>query len=262
MRKLFQVILRFAHVIVFVILGIAAFNLVAVYHNYHKFTLSKVNTVISASFYQQLDYVHDYFHLAEANKQLREENVDLRNKMENCLVKSDSCKAGYSYISAEVIENSVKLTNNFFMLNRGSKQGIEKEMTVITSKGIAGIVQETTENFSLALSVLNSNFRLSGKVKKNGAMGSLMWDGKYYDKILLKDVPAHYDIADGDTVISYSPDFPEGTLVGFIKDFSKNNDDGFYTITLKLATDFNKLHNVYVVNNLLKQEQMLLKNKR
>jgi rod shape-determining protein MreC len=262
MRKLFQVILRFAHVIVFIVLEIVAFNWITAYHNYHKFALSKANTAVSASFYQQLDYVNNYFHLAEVNKQLLEENSDLRNKMKKCVSKSDSFKVEYSYISAEVIENSVKLTNNFFILNKGSKQAIETGMAVITSKGIAGIVQETTENFSLVLSVLNSDFRLSGKVKKNNAMGSVIWNGRYYDEVLLKDVPAHYDIAAGDTIISYSPDFPEGTLIGFIKNFSKNNDDGFYTIILKLASDFNRLHNVYVVNNLFKQEQVVLKSKQ
>jgi rod shape-determining protein MreC len=250
--------LRFAHVIVFVVLEIVAFNWIVEHHNYHKYTISNATTVISASFYKKLDNINNYFHLKEVNAQLLEENLVLRNKMQNCIAKNDSSVKEYSYISAEVIKNSIKLSNNFFLLNKGRKHGIKEGMTVISSNGIAGVVQEVTENFASVLSVLNSNFRLSGKVKKNNAMGSVMWEGTSYAEVTLKDVPAHYSIAAGDTVISYSPDFPEGTLVGFIKSFSTNNDDGFYSIVLNLATDFNKLHQVYVVNNLLKDEQMLL----
>ena len=50
-------------------------------------------------------------------------------------------------------------------------------------------------------------------------------------------------------------DFPEGIAVGYIEDFTSVQGSGFYNIRIRLATDFNNLNHVYVVDNHFKAEQ-------
>ena len=55
--------------------------------------------------------------------------------------------------------------------------GIQPEMAVIGSEGIVGIVKSVSDNYSSVLSVLNRDFTVSAKIKKNGYFGPLRWNG-------------------------------------------------------------------------------------
>ena len=70
-------------------------------------------------------------------------------------------------------------------------------------------------------------------------------------------------ISKGDAIVTskYSAIFPEGISIGNIVDFKINPGDNFYTISVKLSTDFSNLSYVYVVNNLMKGEQRILEEK-
>jgi rod shape-determining protein MreC len=105
------------------------------------------------------------------------------------------------------------------------------------------------------MSVLNSDFRLSARIKSNGYFGSLSWDGRDYRQAVLNDIPQHVSVNIGDTVetTGYSTIFPEGIFVGTITDYEKPGSD-FYTIYVQLVTDFKKLQFVDVVSNKRKQE--------
>ena len=133
-------------------------------------------------------------------------------------------------------------------------------MAVISSNGIVGIVKDVSGNFSSVLSVLHKDARISAMIKKNGYFGSLVWDGSDFKTGTLSDIPVHAKISEGDTIVTsrYSAIFPDGILIGTIVGFKINPGDNFYTIYVKFSTDFSNLSYVYVVNNLMKDEQSLL----
>jgi len=66
-----------------------------------------------------------------------------------------------------------------------------------------------------------------------------------------------YPIAEGDTIITsgLANDFPEGIPVGYVVSTETLSGSGFYKIKIRLATDFNKLDHVYVIDNKFKNEQ-------
>ncbi len=207
-----------------------------------------------------------YFNLKNVNDSLQAENARLRSQLLNAFYQnnftvtkiSDSTyKQQYQYISASVVNNSVTKRNNYITLDKGSEHGIEKGMGVICSNGIVGTVQFVSTQYCVVLSFLNSQSNLSVKLKKNNAFGALVWEGDDPQEARLKDVNKHVPIAVNDEVItsSYSTIYPEGIPVGNISAHYLDEGENFHNIHVKLNTDFGTLKSVYVIRNLLKNQQ-------
>jgi rod shape-determining protein MreC len=105
--------------------------------------------------------------------------------------------------------------------------------------------------------VLNREFFPSAKIERNGYFGPVGWTGKRYDEVILKEIPIQVEVREGDTIVTsgYSSIFPEGIMIGTVKDF-EIVEGIYYSIRVKLSTDFKKLSNVLVVKNLTQKERL------
>lgn len=211
----------------------------------------------------------DYFNLKTINKQLADENAILYSLSKNSFIKTiqqnfiyedTNYRLQYRYIDAKVINNTVTKRNNYIMLNKGYKQGVAKDMAVVSPEGIVGTVKEVSENFATVLSVLHSESKVSAKIKRLGYIGTLSWAGSDYRTGLLKDIPFHIQVKPGDTIITsgYSYTFPEGVMIGRVKSVNSNPGENFFTINISFSADYNKLGYVFIINNLMQKEQMNL----
>ena len=247
--------------------GIAGFMLLQ--NNYiQRIAFVKATNVVSGSIYERINNWRDYLYLREQNQQLVNENIKLRSMLPESFYTADSSRTfyldtikqrKYAYLPAKVINNTVNKQNNFITLNRGKEDGINMDMAVIGSDGIVGIVYWVTEHFATVLPVINRNFRVSVKFKKNDYFGSLSWNGRSYRHATLNEIPLHVPVSMGDTILvsGYSDSFPEGIPVGVV-DNIEQKDGSFYTIDVLLATDFRKINFVTVVEDLTKEEQQEL----
>ena len=134
-----------------------------------------------------------------------------------------------------------------------------KDMAVIGEEGIVGIVLESSPNFATVLPIINPDFRLSAKIRKNNFSGILLWDGSSSRQAVLNEIPYHVDVQVGDTIITsgFSAIFPEGLHVGTVSEFTLQ-EGNFYNIRIDLGTDFSTLFHVNVINNFLQEEQLKL----
>ena len=141
------------------------------------------------------------------------------------------------------------------MIDKGRVDGIEKEMGLISSKGVAGIIIELTNHYSTAMSVLNKNTRISARLKKNGQMVNVVWNGKDYRKGIVEDIPTHITPLPGDTVITsgYSFVFPENIMIGTIGE-TIHAGGTLNRAELIFSTDFNNLGFVYACKNIASEE--------
>ncbi len=212
----------------------------------------------------------DYLNLRKENKQLIVENNKLYNRLaryktlrsENQNNSEDSLYMGqYTYIPAKVINNSTNKQYNYITLNKGSRQGIKEEMAVVSADGVVGVVKKVSDNFSSVISVLNRQFYINAKIKKNGYFGPLSWNGKNYKQVILSQIPHHVKVEIGDTIVTsgYSAIYPEGIMIGVVSNFEMKGGN-FYEITVDLSTDFKNLSQVQVINNFKKEEQTTLEN--
>ncbi len=113
------------------------------------------------------------------------------------------------------------------------------------------------------MSLLHKDNKISSKLKKDGSFGPLFWEGDDFRYATLTDIPTHVKILKGDTVVTsaYSTIFPEGIMIGTVESYERKPAEYFYTVKVKLSTDFKKLNYVYVISNIMKNEQEQLESR-
>jgi rod shape-determining protein MreC len=270
MRNLLNFLAKYNNLIIFLILEGIAFYLLSTGNNYHNTRLVKGTRGLTNALEKKVNSARSYFHLREISQVLVRENVSLRNTIESLSRNKDQLffsvtdsvlHQQYTYSGAEIVNNSVNRQKNFFTLNKGRMQGLSVDMAVASDQGVAGVIVGSSDNYSVVMSLLNIDFRLSVKLKTSGYFGSLSWDGRDYGHAVLSEIPQHVTFGIGDTVqtTGFSAIFPEGLMVGTVSNFEKSGGD-FYKIYIALTTDFKKLHFVNVIGNLKKKEQLELEN--
>jgi rod shape-determining protein MreC len=221
---------------------------------------------VSASIYEVESSAKEYLLLKDENERLAKMNSFLLNRIKlgygaiplKVYKKSDTLyRKEYEFMNGKAINSSVNKRNNYLTLNIGSLQGVKKDMGVITSDGIIGIIKDVSDNFSSAMSILHKDVRVNCQLKKDGTYGPLIWDGLDYQFSNLTDIPTHAKIKKGDTVVtsSLSGIFPEGIIVGFVESFEQRANESFYTIKVKLSADFKKVNHVSVIKYDYKAER-------
>jgi rod shape-determining protein MreC len=213
---------------------------------------------------KQADVVQ-FFSLADANSALVEENTRLKQDLLGLQVMPDSMplavdsalEATFKLKGARVVANSLRFSQNYLTLNKGSKDGIKPGMGVFNSQGAVGRVKSVSENYAVAFSMLNTSLLISAKIKSTEVFGSVQWDGGNASEVQLLYVPRHVKASKGDAVVTsgFNAVFPEGILIGQISRVEVNKKDPNYlALTVKLSTDFTKLTYVYLVENTQFQE--------
>ena len=233
---------------------------------YQGSSLFNSANAVSASVYQTSANAKEYLLLREENERLAEQNNYLLNKLKlgyaaiplKVYKKNDTLyKQVYEFINGKAINSTVNKRNNYLTLNIGKQQGVENDMAVINSNGIIGVVKDVSTNFSSVMSILHKDTRVNCQLKKDGSNGTLMWDGVDYEYCQLTGIPTHARIKKGDTITtsSLSGIFPEGLLVGFAVSHERKQYESFYTVKVKLSSDFKKINHISVIKNNYKIEK-------
>jgi rod shape-determining protein MreC len=254
------------------LLEIIAFVFIFQHHSYHKSKFVNSSNVITGSVYSSINSVNEFFHLKSENQKLNEENARLKNLLQkqnststltNYEVINDiEHGQKYEYTTAKIINNNFTKQNNYLTLNKGKNQGLKSDLGVINSKGVIGVIKSTSNNFSSVLSILNNYSRVNIRLKNSNHFGTMSWNGDDYNVVQITDIPRQAILKVGDTIITggKSAIFPEGILIGFVKDFVFENNQ-YKLINISLFNDMSSLGQVQVVKNLYREEQLTLENK-
>ena len=273
MEALFAFIKRYNYVFVFLLLEIFSIVFITQNSNYQGSKIVQAGNAVAGRCYGTMSLIRDYFGLRKENERLAAENAELRARLESSyisynlreFVHEDTVyKQRYSYTEARVVKNSWNQTNNYIMINKGRLQGVHLDQAVISPQGIVGVVVNTTDNFATVMPVLHSNSRNSVRINRINTNGSLLWRGGDFRFATLVDIPTTHTLKTNDTIVTsgMANDFPEGVMVGFVDKVMTERGSGFYTIKVRLATEFNKLDHVYIIDNRFKAEQDSLKKKK
>ncbi|MDP4291770.1 MAG: rod shape-determining protein MreC [Bacteroidota bacterium] len=269
MRNLFNFFWRHSNFILFLLLEFFALLLVVNNNGYQKSVSYAWVSEKTGMIQSEYNSLWEYLNLKQTNKELAAENARYRSLLKSSYLVTDTLvhfrkdslyHQQYKTLSAQVISNSTNSLTNYMQLNKGKLQGISNDMAVVSPSGVVGIVVNTSPNFSWVMSLINKETRISARIKKNGQIGTIAWEGGSYRYASLKDIPTYVRISKGDTIITsgYSHVFPEGQLIGVVNDFTIKGGEHFYTINVRLGVDFNSLSHVYVIKNLLREEQLKL----
>lgn len=270
MRGFLSFILKHHFTLIFFLLQSISLVFIVSFNHTQREVFINSSNFFSGKINSKVTEVSSYFSLSEENKKLVLENSFLRNQLLKYYkpirlnfseVKDTLFFQNYSFLSAKVIQSSVHKTRNFLTIDAGRLQGVNVGNGVISSDGVVGVVKAVSKNYSVVLPIINSDFRVSCRIKKNQYYGSLYWLGGDYKTAILSDIPFHATIHKGDSLFTsgFSSIFPTGEWVGCINHFEKMPGENFYNITVDLSVDFKRIESVYVVNHLMKSELDSLK---
>jgi rod shape-determining protein MreC len=257
------------------VLQIIALSFLFRFNKFHEAAFMGVANELTGRVSSRYTNIEYYFHLKKTNESLARQNEQLLNQLNTnfqspdslTMVVIDSSKVDtvntlrrYLWRGARVVNNSVSLQNNYITIHRGERQGVKKDMGVISPDGIVGMVVNTSENFSVVMTMLNRQSSVSAKLKKTGEIGKVQWDGKSPDYITMVNIPKSVKVSKGDSVVTsgYSLSFPPNIMVGVVSDIVDDQTSNFYTLRLKPSTNFYSVEYVTVVDNLQRNEQTRL----
>ena len=270
MQQLINFIQKYRYFLFFLFLELIAFQLIINNLSFHKSKFISSASSITGGFYNKINTISDYFQLDIENKELLNENLILRNKLEKLSQNMDTVAVSkifnktkfsqrYSYFQGRVEKNQFRNNYNFLTINLGEKDSITPEMGVINSKGILGITENVLQSYSRVRSILNKNSKINAKLKNSNYFGTLTWDGLDYNITQLMDIPRQAKLKVGDTIITggMSSIFPEGIPIGRVNNIV-NELSIKRIINIQLFNDMSNLKNIYVVKDFDKQQLMNL----
>lgn len=263
MQQIINFIIRNKNFLLFLLLFGFSLLFTIQSHSYHKSKFINSANFLTGGVYNSINNINSYFDLKSQNQLLSEENKRLRTLLSNTKIKADSVYVdslmfgkSYRFYTSNVIKNSYSLSNNVLTLNKGKRDSIKEDFGVISSKGIIGIVDKTSSNYSTVISILNTTSSISAQLKKTNHLGSLIWDGNSPEFVQLTDIPKIAPVKIGDSIITsgQSSIFPKGIPIGVVSEFQLDQAENYYEITIKLFNDMTSVEHVYIIENVNKEE--------
>lgn len=269
MRNILDFIVNRYHWFIFIILEVICLSLLFSYNSYHRSVWVSTANSVAGAVYSVESEVTSFFTLGEVNQQLTERNVELEKEVAalyeklhekgiDSLTQIGIPANTYRTISAKVVSNSVDKKDNLITINKGSADGIKKDMAVVSGCGIVGIVYLVGTHYSVVIPVLSSQSSISCKLKDSEYFGYLHWEGGFCDIAYLDDVPRHAKVSVNTEIITsgYSAVFPANISVGKVRKVTNSPDGVSYRLEVLLNTDFANLRDVCVIDNSHLDEQL------
>ena len=249
MQNLIKILLRYGNFLVFIALEVAAFMLISMNNAFPRSIMLSTAHEFVAWQHEQISNITGYFSLRTQNEKLAEENAELRNYI--CSIDSAKNREDIHYLNAKVVQMTTDELHNYLTINRGSKDGIIRGQGIRNEEGVVGIVRTVGPNYSVVMPIINTNTNISCRFTKNDYIGTLQWDGTDIRFAQLADVASHMVVNPGDTIITsgLSPVFPEGIPVGIVESSILKEGASYYTIRVRLHTDFKRLKYIEIVQN-------------
>ena len=254
MQSIINSIVKNRNLIIYLFLSFVTFNYLYNNSSVHYSGFGKIGTYISGSTSSISSYISSYFNLRQENNKLIEENLELKKNESQFIDKSDNRDISENKIdktiSAKVILNSINKSKNIIIINKGEANGITKEMGVVSSKGVVGIIKNITDNYSSIVSLLNTDLKINAILKNSSTIGSISWNGLDPRIVQLNDIPLSSSIKVGDTIVTggMSFYFPKGIPIGRIEDYNNTSLEGYYSIDVSIFSDFSSLSNIYILH--------------
>lgn len=272
MRNLLEFLAKCNHWFVFLILEVVSMVLLFQYNSYQGSAWFSSANAVTGKLYEWDANVETFFSLTKVNQELTQRNAYLEQevqKLSDSLVSVTKDSSiyhrdqfallrNYRLIPAKVVANSIDKPGNLMTIDKGSADGIHKDMGVISGTGVVGIVYLVAEHYAIVIPVLNTKSNISCMIQNRGYFGYLRWKGGVSDLAYLEEVPRHAHFKLGDYVVTsgYSAVFPPGVRVGRILHVFNSADGLSYRVQLRLSTDFARLRDVCVIDDSAMKERL------
>lgn len=274
MHNLTEFLAKHNHWFVFLVLEVVSMVLLFRYNSYQGSVWFSSANAVTGKVYEWDSAVESYFSLSGVNSLLTQRNAFLEQQVRMLddsiarLTRSQEAAVtrlssmvpfqGCRLIPAKVVANMVNRYDNLITIDKGSADGVMRDMGVVCGMGVVGIVYLVSEHYSIVIPALNSHSNISCTIQRRGYFGYLRWRGGSSQLAYLEDVPRHAHFKLGDNVVTsgYSSVFPPGVMVGKVLHVFNSADGLSYRVQVKLSTDFARLRDVCLVDDSALQERI------
>ena len=203
--------------------------------------------------------------LQKENQKLKEEIISLNSKLDE-VQSLENLKKSLNFIDEKYQARSIstrvvgKNDGNWydsFVIGAGKKQGVKKDSIVMNGNGLVGVVYEVSENYSKAISLLDTKSSVSFKLLKDSKLkGVISQNSTLDDKENYKNkgylygymFDSSYNVLPGDVLTTsglgiYPKDIPIGEVDKVIDD--KNKSMKF--VVVKPYVNFKNIDDVVVI---------------
>lgn len=212
---------------------------------------------------QDKEFFSDIDELKLQNEKLKKENEELKNKMtdyelivseNNTLkehLKMQTEYTDYNIVVAEIISDSSSNWEKTFIINKGSNDGIQPNMAVITSEGLVGYIETVTNTTSKIVSIIDAGNSVSGRIVRT--RDAIVCNGssllKENGKLKVQDIPIGVELIEGDKIETSGLGgiYPKGIAIGEVISTTIKKNPAENEAVVQTYVDFNRLETVAII---------------
>jgi rod shape-determining protein MreC len=200
----------------------------------------------------------DVRHAREENLELREKVDQLTAERNNALERAAELdrlrtqlalppRPQYRELAANVISRDASLWFRRLTIDRGTLDGVKRDMPVSTAGGIVGRVISVGPNFAMVQVITDKHAGVGAMLQASRAMGEIR--GLDNDRCELKNISTSEKVEVGESVVTTGLDriYPKGLLVGTVERIEADPNAPWHKIVVKLAAPVDRAEHVLVL---------------
>ncbi|MEK6324408.1 MAG: rod shape-determining protein MreC [Acidobacteriota bacterium] len=204
----------------------------------------------------------------------REENVELREKVEQLTAERNKAleraaeldllrtqlalptRRPYRELAANVISRDASRWFRRLTIDRGTNDGVTRDMPVATAGGIVGRVISVGPNFAMVQVITDKQAGVGAMLQASRAMGEVR--GRDDDRCELKNISSSENVEAGESVVTTGLDriYPKGLLVGTVERIEADPNGPWHKIIVKPAAPVDRVEHLLVL--LIEQKDLKL----
>ena len=218
------------------------------------------NDKIKGSF----DFFINFSKVKQENEELAAKNAELENKLieynrmkeENTTLREmfdySQANQNYNYLGANIVGYSGGNISNGYIIDKGTNDGVKKDMIVITPAGLVGKVTKSESNYSIVQTILNENIAVASMVESTRETTGILQgitDSKNKNLTMLSNIPIDSEIKEGDVILTSGLGgmYPQEIRIGEVVSLEVDSVGIMKKAIVKPYVDFNKLEGLFVV---------------
>jgi rod shape-determining protein MreC len=220
---------------------------------------------ISSQFSELAQTARDLRELRQRNEELEAQNAALL--LDNVRLREVETEAAllrdllnfaqpnpsYQVIGARVVGRTIAQDpsnlQRYITLDVGRESGIERNMPVITDRGLVGRISEVGENWSRVLLLIDPQSTVNALTQSTRASGSVQ--GQADGSLIMRSISQADTVSVGDTVFTsgLGGNFPRQLLIGQIIEAERKDFELYQSAIVQPTVDFDHLEAVLIITD-------------
>ena len=213
---------------------------------------------------EYFDFFINFSKVKQENEELAAKNAELENKLveynrmkdENTTLREmfdySQANQNYNYLGCNIVGYSGGNISNGYVIDKGTNDGVKKDMIVITPQGLVGKVTKSESSYSIVQTILNENIAVASMVESTRETTGILQgatDNKNKNLAVLSNIPIDSEIKEGDVILTSGLGgmYPKEIRIGEVVSVEIDTVGIMKKAVVKPYVDFNKLEGLFVV---------------